>query len=207
MRRDDANTERALNTPPDAHGFLALTFGRSVQSPACRSLASSVSPVGKSRASRISPQRASPRADKVIDPVPFRTHHRAGHDFTTKPDPDGSAVGRSPSKSSKDVVGQTGSWFDMATRIGKPNREAKLRRVSGDGTLPSQMGSAAAARIDHVHDRGGCSHCFPHGSGDHELNHSQAGAQLEKKPKDCVPKVGAMMLSNTPMHLTTCGRR
>lgn len=48
-------------------------------------------------------------------------------------------------------------------RVGKTNREGKMRRASGDEALPSKMGSTAAARIDHVHDRGGCSHCFPHG--------------------------------------------
>ena len=52
----------------------------------------------------------------------------------------------------------------LAARMGKTNREGRLKRISGDGTLPSKMGSAAAARIDHVHDRGGCSHCFPHGT-------------------------------------------
>jgi len=34
------------------------------------------------------------------------------------------------------------------------------------------MGSAAAARIDHVHERGGCSLCFPHGI---ETTNSTAG--------------------------------
>lgn len=48
-------------------------------------------------------------------------------------------------------------------RAGKANREGRLRRIFGDEACPSTMGSAAAARIDHVRDHGGCSHCFPHG--------------------------------------------
>lgn len=51
----------------------------------------------------------------------------------------------------------------MATRVGKTNREGRVKRRLGDGALPAKMGSTAAARIDHVHERGGCSFCFPHG--------------------------------------------
>jgi hypothetical protein len=61
------------------------------------------------------------------------------------------------------IVRQTEDGFDMAPRVGKTNREGKLRRIARDGTLTPKMGSAAAARIDHVHDRGGCSYSFPHG--------------------------------------------
>ncbi len=29
--------------------------------------------------------------------------------------------------------------------------------------LPAKIGNVAVARVAHLHDRGGCSRCFPHG--------------------------------------------
>jgi hypothetical protein len=50
----------------------------------------------------------------------------------------------------------------------KVNRDARLdRATAGDGDPlsggPSHLSSRSAARILHVRERGGCSHCFPHG--------------------------------------------
>lgn len=50
----------------------------------------------------------------------------------------------------------------------KVNRDARLDRATlGEGDVlsggPSHLSSRSAARILHVRERGGCSHCFPHG--------------------------------------------
>lgn len=68
-------------------------------------------------------------------------------------------------------------------QVGKRNREGKLRRRFGSGNLPTKMGSAAAARIDHVHDRGGCSYCFPHGPETTNSSTSKQGRNWKRSRK------------------------